>query len=95
MQSTQAMKMGPYGGPGGNHWDINALSPPKKLVSIQIWSTNSCEGAGGVNKEGAGFINAISFSYLDMAGQLIPSGPWGTPTGKSNVVRTCMRIWKE
>ena len=80
MQSTPAMKMGPYGGPGGNHWDINALNPPKKIVSIQIWSTDSsCEGASGV-------INGISFSYLDMAGQLIPSGPWGSQTGKPHYV---------
>ncbi|VAH23752.1 hypothetical protein VPH35_011864 [Triticum aestivum] len=78
--STPAMKIGPYGGPGGNHWDINALNPPKRLVSIQIWSTDSsCEGAGGV-------INGISFSYLDMAGQLIPSGPWGSQTGKPHVI---------
>ncbi|XBJ21169.1 hypothetical protein VPH35_011877 [Triticum aestivum] len=78
--STPAMKIGPYGGPGGNHWDINALNPPKRLVSIQIWSTDSsCEGAGGV-------VNGISFSYLDMAGPLIPSGPWGSQTGKPHVI---------
>jgi hypothetical protein len=70
MQSTPSSnKIGPYGGPGGNPFDITT---PTKLVSVQVWSND---------KVGEGVINGISFSYVKEKGKpAVYSGPWGTKT---------------
>lgn len=69
-------KIGPFGGTGGNAWDI--YSKTKKLVTVKIWSVDSSEG---------GVINGLAFTYVNDEGKNIPSGPWGAQTGDFHMVR--------
>lgn len=70
---TSAVKVGPWGGHGGTPRDMNyARAPPDHLDSITVRS-----GGGGGFLPG-GHINSLSFVYVDLKGQSIPVGPWGT-----------------
>ncbi|CAO1939321.1 unnamed protein product [Urochloa humidicola] len=74
--STQPKKIGPYGGPGGQPFNI---STPTAFVSVQIWSVDLDEG---------GVIKGLFFTYIDEKGVPQSSGPWGSTDddGKHHVI---------
>lgn len=62
------VKIGPWGGSGGETVDI---STPVQLKSFTVYSTESSDGR----------IYGISFTYIDQNGDSIDVGPWGTTKG--------------
>ena len=67
---SSAVKVGPWGGRGGTPRDISKSSKPHHLESITVRSTDSYGGR----------INGFSFVYVDVKGQSIPVGTWGSST---------------
>lgn len=59
-----AVKVGPWGPPGGQPHDISSQSKPQRLVSIRICSHQGC-------------IQGLSFTYVDQKGDPINAGNWG------------------
>jgi len=64
--------IGSWGGSGGTPVDI--ISTPDQLKSVTVYSTDS----------NGGLINGISFTYIDLNGDLIHVGPWGIPFGQEH-----------
>jgi hypothetical protein len=64
---SEAVKVGPWGAPGGQRRDVNAGSRPQRLKTITV-SWASCNGR----------ITGFSFSYVDQNDEPINVGPWGT-----------------
>ncbi|XBI05266.1 hypothetical protein VPH35_133446 [Triticum aestivum] len=71
-------KVGPYGygSLDGNIVDIDWNKPPEELVSIEIWG----------NHNAGGMIYAMSFTYRDEKGDLVPVGPWGSKKGEIRTI---------
>ena len=61
------MKIGPWGGLGGQPRDIQAS--PRRLTEITIHSDGE-------------HINSIRYLYVDMEGALHQEGPWGGEDGE-------------
>ena len=70
------VKIGPWGGRGGDQRDIVVAAgvAPHRLESIVI----RCEGA----------VDAISFTYAGVDGVPRKAGPWGGSGGRKYKVRT-------
>nr|CAB3490304.1 unnamed protein product [Digitaria exilis] len=66
---VQVQKIGPWGGNGGNAYEIQDGELPQRLESLSIYAEN--------------FIQSIAFSYTDQTGQKRTIGPWGGDDGKS------------
>jgi len=64
---SEAVKVGPWGAPGGQHRDVNAHSSPQHLKTITV-SWAPCNGR----------ITGFAFSYVDQIDEPIEVGPWGT-----------------
>lgn len=73
---TSAVKVGPWGGHGGTPRDMNSRVPADHLESITVRSPLIP----------GGYVGGLSFVYVDMKGQSIPVGPWGS--SKAGVVET-------
>lgn len=67
------VKIGPWGGEGGLHWDIPAMATPLRLDSITVCSSLAV-------------VDAISFRYWDAQGVKHDAGPWGGNDGDPYVV---------
>lgn len=64
------VKIGLWGGNGGSAQDISV--PPKKLLSVTIYSSDA--------------IRSIAFNYIGVDGQEYAIGPWGGGEGTSTEV---------
>ncbi|XP_004986922.2 horcolin [Setaria italica] len=67
------VKIGPWGGEGGLHWDIPAMATPLRLDSITVCSSLAV-------------VDAISFRYWDAQGVKHDAGPWGGNDGDPYVI---------
>jgi hypothetical protein len=76
MQSSTLVKVGAWGGQGGNPQDIDVL--PERLTSMTIRS-------GDV-------IEAIMFTYVDTAGNDYTTDLWGGGNGSFTKVRDFHRV---
>ena len=72
-QQHPVTKIGTWGGNGGNPMDI--AEAPKSLESITV-------------RSGPGIVAAITFSYVDHAGQKHAAGPWGGSGEQPHTVRS-------
>ncbi|XP_062201797.1 mannose/glucose-specific lectin-like [Phragmites australis] len=59
----KAMKIGPWGGPGGVHHDLELEVLPQRLISVVV-----CSGK---------VIDSLAFTYSDCDGRQRTAGPWG------------------
>jgi hypothetical protein len=66
--TTSAVKVGPWGGHGGTPRDMNGRVPADHLESVTVRSLLLP----------GGHICGLSFVYVDLKGQSIPVGPWGS-----------------
>ncbi|KAF8700238.1 hypothetical protein HU200_034618 [Digitaria exilis] len=66
---VHVQNIGPWGGNGGNAYEIQDGELPQHLESLSIYAEN--------------FIQSIAFSYIDQTGQKRTVGPWGGDDGKS------------
>jgi hypothetical protein len=71
------VNVGPWGDSGGIPVDITT---PVQLKSVTVYSTDSSDGR----------IYGFSFTYVDLTGQSIHVGPWGTIKGEKHTVRTTL-----
>ncbi|XP_051222856.2 protein GOS9-like [Lolium perenne] len=71
------VNVGPWGDSGGVPVDITT---PVQLKSVTVYSTDSSDGR----------IYGFSFTYVDLTGQSIHVGPWGTIKGEKHTVRTTL-----
>lgn len=67
---TVAIKVGPWGGSGGNAFDVT--EPPKRLESVTFQ-------AGSI-------VNSFGFTYVDIAGQKHTIGPFDRSNAKPTTV---------
>ncbi|KAK1691875.1 hypothetical protein QYE76_008572 [Lolium multiflorum] len=65
------VNVGPWGDSGGIPVDITT---PVQLKSVTVYSTDSSDGR----------IYGFSFTYVDLTGQSIHVGPWGTIKGEKH-----------
>lgn len=77
-EGAGAVKVGPWGAPGGYCCDIDPATRPLRLESITVFSSNLP----------VGHISGFSFVYVDEQGETIYVGPWGKADGEGQTVRT-------
>lgn len=62
------VKIGPWGGEGGQPHDLDQDHRPSRLVCARIYSKGEV-------------INGISFEYVDITGETVIVQPWGGTQG--------------